>query len=301
MTKTGNSGSKTAIDTKLVFSDSSTANKQVRITEQQLLVLQLIYRFRFVSTKHVQALLNKKQIQQAQQRLNLLLRKGYVGRNFSPQDRLTGRYASYYLLPKGMRILKQYEKHLSRKPEPQVFHNIYKDKTASPRFIKHQLDLGDIALELSRIYGDIFHLLTKSELTIYEYLPELLPDSFVYMQDPAKPKSKRTSYFLEYLEDNVPFWVCRNRIKQYETYRDEGDWESAIDDEAMPKILLVCESPTLQQRMIRFLTRFMTNTYEEMTFYILNRGTLDGCTDPKEKIWRGISDESDGEVLFDSL
>lgn len=277
------SGSKTSTKSKIISGSGST---QVRITTQQLQILQLIYKFRFISTKHVQVLLARRQIQQAQQRLNLLLSKGYIGRNFSNTDRLTGQYASYFLLPAGMKVLKQNKDQLDRKPEQQVFHNIYKDKTASPRFIKHQLELGGMLLELERIH-QTFHYLTKSGLTIYDSLPEQLPDAFVYLKDKTKEKSKRTNYFLEYWEDSVPFWVYRNRIKAYEEYSDEDTWKDKTGDE-MPIILLICESSTLQRRTERFLKRYMENCYEDMTFYITSTATLKSCMDPKYKIWREI-------------
>ena len=80
----------------------SQVSRAVVITNQQLRILLFIYRFRFVSTAQLQFVLGKKQVQQVQQRLNLLVARGWIGRNFSKLDRLTGKYASYYLLPKGM-------------------------------------------------------------------------------------------------------------------------------------------------------------------------------------------------------
>lgn len=282
---------------------SGSVSKQTRITKQQLDILYLIYRYRFVSTKHVKQVLGREQIQQAQQRLNTLLGKGYIGRNFSNLDRLTGTYASYYLLPAGMKVLKQNkdafeeERYLSQ----QTLHNIYKDKNASPRFIKHQLDMGDIRLELIRLYGtDRLRASTKSQLVIYEGLPESLPDAYILLQDNSETNNTGKSYFLEYLENSIPFWVYRNRIKAYEEYVYAGTWKETMQ-EALPKILLVCESPTLQRRMTRFLNRYMENCYEDMTFYVTNTETLKTCQSPHEPIWREISYTELEEVKIVSL
>src|ERR1035438_8298887 len=114
-------------------SDNNLVVKQARVTKQQLDILRHIYFFRFISTKQVQNLLGKKQLQQAQQRLNTLLDKQYIGRNFTNTDRLTGKYATYYLLPKGIKVLRHYQDGLN----PRALHNIYKDKTASERFVSH--------------------------------------------------------------------------------------------------------------------------------------------------------------------
>lgn len=272
-----------------------------RITKQQLAILKLIHGFRFVSTKHVQAQLGKRQLQQAQQRLNTLLDKHYIGRNFSSKDRLTGTYSSYYLLPDGIKLLKR-DRFTSDK---RVFHNIYKDKTASSRFIRHQLGIGDIYLEFKRLYAEDERLdfMTKSQILSnfdydyednpdnghwYEFLPEPLPDALVtiFAEDYSGQE-----YFLEYLEDSVPFFVYRNRIKFYEQYAEEGTWQDAIGPSPTPPILLVCESPTLQRRILRFLKRYMENVYEELSFYVTTLDSLNSASGKDDEIWRAVDEE----------
>jgi len=262
-----------------------------RTTKQQLEILKLIYGFRFVSTKHVQALLGKQHLQQAQQRLTTLLAKGLIGRNFSSKDRLSGKFASHYLLPPGMKMLKQYGTSVDK----QVLHNIYKDKTASERFIRHQMGLGDVYMELKRLYDDELEFLTKSHVTgafdydyeddpenghWYDFLPQPLPDVcgslFVDSDDTRE-------YFLEYVEDTVPFFVYRNRIKFYVEYIEEGSWQENMFD--LPTILLVCESPTLERRTKRFLKRYLQDVQEEgLVFKTTNKDKL-GQAKIGDNVW----------------
>ena len=149
------------------------------INRQQLLILYRIYNFRFVNTFQVQQLIHKNQIQQAQQRLNLLVSRGWIGKNFTKLDRLTGKYASYYLLPKGIKALRQYKSKLGFEFElnPRIVHNIYKDKTASDRFINHCIGLGDIELNLSRLYGNRLNYYSKNRL-VSDYFPDPKPDAY---------------------------------------------------------------------------------------------------------------------------
>lgn len=289
-------------------SNSKSVFKLERITKQQLDILELIYRFRFVSTKHISRLLGTKYIQQAQQRLNTLLTKDYIGKNFSNLDRLTGKYASYYLLSGGRKTLKKYQAQLSngldRDLSTKVLHNIYKDKTATDRFIKHQLDLGDIYIELSRLYKDKFGFYTKSEFSkdTYEYYPQPLPDAFMLLgNEGGKNENETKEFFVEYFEDNVPFWVYRKRIKQYVTYAEEGDWESSVDTK-QPKVLLICENLTLQRRTKRFLKRNIEETYigDDLVFLLTSKDQLTKAK-PDSPVWEVMTDDYEQTHEFTNL
>ncbi len=261
--------------------------KTRQVTKQQLLILNRIYQFRFVSTYQIQQLLGKKQIQQAQQRLNLLLSRGWIGRNFTKSDRLTGRFASYYLLPPGLKILRQNneDKTLNEK----VLRNIYKDKSASKRFIDHCLAVGDINLHLIRLNGDSIKFINKSQLAYYDYLPRPLPDGFVKI----KQKSSNLSdiYFLEYFEQSVPFFVHRKRIKQYIEYMEEGYWQSE-NEGAHPHNRFVAETEALQKRIKRFTGKFLADYYYDYEpIVITNLNLLKTTEDPA--IWYLINEAVD--------
>lgn len=272
----------------------TTSSNSERITKQQLLILSNIYRFRFVSTRQLQLVLGKKQIQQVQQRLNLLLQRGYIGRNYSKTDRLTGQYASYYLLPKGMKLMKGRLDNEGRlfgglRLAPQAMHNIYKDPKASSRFITHCLGIGDIYNDLHRLYDpSITTFLTKSQLSGYSYLPEPKPDSFLRINTERK-EDEQVEYFLEYWEEIVPFWVYRKRIRYYIDYEDEDTWEDTVDT-TMPTILLVAETPVLQRRIQRFLKRQLADSYTDAVFLVTNKEVL-ATAKREDTIWIVYDDE----------
>lgn len=215
-------------------------------------------------------LLGKKQIQQVQQRLNLLLNRQWIGRNFSNLDRLTGRYASYYLLPKGVKILKQHDQKLDER----LLHNIYKDKTASSRFIDHCLGVGDIQCQFRRLYIGHLGYLGRGGLSCYSYYPEPPPDIFFRLRDRVRPKAKPQEFLLEYCETIVPFFVYRKRIKQYGEYAEDRTWEEATGTK-LPNILLVAETAVLQRRLQRFIKKWWQNSYmDELVFLVTNKELL---------------------------
>lgn len=287
-----------AVASKQAGSDSvvSVSNNSVVITKQQILILAYIYWFRFVSTKQLQFLLGKKQIQQVQQRLNLLLGRGWIGRNFSTLDRLTGRYASYYLLPGGTKALKRYKFKLGFELEldPKVLHAIYKDKTASSRFINRCLGVGDINCSLRQLHGNELEFFSKTEIASDNYLPELRPDAYLRLTNSSKVKPSETEYLLEYCEETTPFWVHRKRLKQYIEYNDEGLWQDQTA-RAFPTILLVAENTVLQRRLQRFIKRITAEIWaDDLRFYVSNKELL-ATAKPNEAIWTEY--EEDEEVM----
>ena len=278
---------KTTSKTTLRQTGSSLIPRAVVITKQQLQILVRIYNFRFVSTAQLQQLLAKKQIQQVQQRLNLLLVRGYIGRNFSKQDRLTGRYASYYLLPKGMKVLKQAKGYTFN---PKVFHNIYKDKTASTRFINHCIGLGDINCNLKRLHGSNLEYFSKNSLIDLDHFPDPRPDAYLRIGADTKNLEERSEHFLEYCEEIVPFFVYRKRIKQYVEYIEDGLWEEATSRPS-PIIRLVAETPVLQRRLQRFIKQYLSNYYSipHARFLVTNMELLKTSTE--QAIWTRITQE----------
>jgi len=278
---------KTTSKTTNKQASSSLISRSTVITQQQIKILIRIFAYRFVTTAQLQQVLSKKQIQQVQQRLNLLLKRGYIGRNFSNHDRLTGKYASYYLLPKGMSVLKQAKDYTFN---PKVFHNIYKDKTASARFINHCIGLGDISCSLKRLHGSNLEYFTKNDLIDYDYFPDPRPDAYLRIGADTKSIKERSEHFLEYCEEIVPFFVYRKRIKQYVEFVDDELWEEATNRKS-PTIRLVAETPVLQRRLQRFIKKYLNNFYltAHARFLVTNMELLKTSTE--QAIWTQIIQE----------
>lgn len=271
------------------MSKSVSSKKKTAVSYQQLLILYRIYCFRFITTSQIQQVLNKKQIQQSQQRLNLLLKRGWIARNFSSQDRLTGQYASYYLLPAGIKVLKQNkDKSKNIILNENVLHNIYKDKTASKRFINHCLVLGDIDLNLKRLFKDKITYYDKSYLADFDYLPKPTPDGYIAQK---RRTNLSKDYFLEYFEESVPFFVHQKRIKQYIQYKQEGDWEESTDDE-VPQNRFVAETEKLQKKIIKYTINYLEEYYyKKSSIFITNLELLKTSEDAK--VWYLVHKQDD--------
>ena len=294
-------------DSKLVASETVVSSKGTRRSKRQEELLEFIYAYRFVTTKQVQTFLGKKQIQQAQQRLNTLLAKGYIDRRFTSEDRLLGRYATYYLSLYGLKLLKRYG-------SPQALKNMRKDATASESFVKHNIAVGDVAADLSRIHHNATRLLlfTKNELLRedannndgsedYEpasaSFPQPLPDMYI---DHMYGEDDWAHYLAEVWHSSVPFWVYRKRIKYYIEYVDSDERKEAFSA-GMPPLLLVCDTPILQRRVQRYLRRMYDEIDEDdLKIVVTNRELLHKASED-DAIWTAVGEEEDERVKLGDI
>ena len=235
------------------------------ITTKQLTILVLIYRFRFLTTKHIQQVFGYKYIQSTQHQLTGLLELQYIARHYSAIDRLHGRYASYYLQPAGIKLLRQYKSGV----KAAVLHAQYKDKNASPRFIRHCLAIADIHSLIVHHYGEKATFFTKSELTAYEYLLKPLPDVYLTIENATKPNA----YFVEICEDNVDFFIHERRVRQYIAYSEAETWQVATGL-PFPHVILVVDTDHRRQKFQQYCDYRLERTFTELALQVVTKAML---------------------------
>ena len=104
--------------------------KERKLNKGQLAVLTLLYRYRFTTSELLAKFENQKHLQVTRSRLANLEKQGYIGKRYDGSYKLAGKFASYYLLPKGLRYLKSLDV-----ADSQVIKMIYNDSKASDKFI----------------------------------------------------------------------------------------------------------------------------------------------------------------------
>jgi Replication-relaxation len=232
-------------------------NKRLNLKQQS--ILNTLYRFRFGTTELLANALNVKTKNKMNERLKVLLDQEYIGRHYEPEYRLLRKHATYFLLPKGIRALRQY----NDKTDNSVLHNTYKDKVASEQFISHCLAIFNAYCELKEKYGEDLRFFTKSQLTKYEYFPQPLPDAYIRIQK----KDEKIQYFLVMLQSERPFFVSVRKIKHHITYYESGEWDDT--GTASPTILLICDNETLKKRIDKQLLKFEDDIdTEELRFLV---------------------------------
>lgn len=260
------------------------SNHRKKLNAQQIEVLSLLYKFRFGTNDLFARYFGKKNRSFAYKRLTILQEQGLIAKRFEPSYRLQGKPAAYYLLPEGARVL---QKH---KPDrPINIKAIYKDKVVSEDFIDYCLKVFSIYCHLKAEYGDEVKFITKMQLSSYDYFSEFVPHSYIRLGSGNKEKH----YFLEYWQGAKPFFTFLRRLKQYSDYFDGGDWEAGTGSD-FPPVLLICDSPGLQKRLIKKSQGILEDAGEGLNFYVIPENDIEQIKGTK---WINLADPDEALSL----
>lgn len=202
-----------------------------KLNEGQLLVLELLYKFRFGNNDLIAQYFGKKDRSFVYKRLKILQEQGLVGKRFEPSYRLQGKPAAYFLTPAGARMLGQYRE---QGDEVNV-KSIYKDASLSERFVDHCFAVFSLYMHLMAKYGDNLEFLARGEQSD-ENMPAPKPDAFLALE----AGSDTQHYFIDILDDDAHLLIdASKKIKRYIDYKESGEW--ALGERlSFPKVILVC-------------------------------------------------------------
>lgn len=242
------------------------------LTKKQQAILNLLYRFRFATSEQLSTTLNITKAT-TNKRLKLMLELKYIDRRYKPEDRIARKHAVYYLLSNGITELKKISK---QKYLLKILKNIRNDENASDQFVKHCLAVFDIYCVLRTSQGNELQFFTKTQIAAKTYFPKQLPD--VHVQLGSEPKL----FLLDMLHQDQPFFRATRAVIRYIDYADEDKWPSNHD---FPKILLVCDSLSLQKRLIKKMRRRIEDLDNpNLKFYITNMDML------KDDAWHDMAE-----------
>lgn len=256
--------------------------KQRNLSDKQLDVLKLLFRFRFGTTDLISEAQGGISRNSAHVRLTSLLDRGFITKKLDGRSRLQNKPAIYSLAAKGRKILSEDP----AKYSPKVINSIRANRNASDDFISHHLSLFSIFNVLNQHHKGLVFL-TKSNLGAekFDYLPEVKPDAFIYL-----PQTKKY-FFLYLLDGDSPDFAYVRRVAAVFEYEKSGKWE-ASSGEHLPAILLVCEKRRVETVMRKRFTRLANDADSEMRFVT---ATLEGVLDTETASpWR--TNEGDEKV-----
>lgn len=259
-------------------------------TKKQLELLLLLYKFRFITVELACKVLNARSANSLRDRLAKLVEQGYVGRRYDASYRIKSRHAEYFLLSKGVAALKQ-----QTACNEAVLHNMHKDKTASNTFVHQKLAIMDAYCHLQ---GTGVKFLTQSQLAGFSGFPKPLPDGFMSF----KNKQGSVYFFLEVFREAEPFFVAlHRRAKRFVEYSESGDWQIAQKSRPFPAVLLVCETPSLQKRISKKLSKLVEATWsEELRIYSTTiKALANGGID--KNIWQVMGEEEAKQVSLQNM
>jgi len=261
-----------------------------KLNTEQLDVLELLYRFRFASSKQIAVYQQKQASKAVSKRLKILEDQGLISKRYDKSYKLRGRPAAYYLPPAGARTL---ETTTERHPdEPINIKRIYKDKDVSENFIEHCSNILDVYLELGTLFPkkDTFTYATNSKLNCekYDFFPSPRPDAYIRINKTTKNEKH---FFLDIFEVTQPYFILVRRIKKYLKYSEDGDWSETDTD--FPTILIACATASVQKRLRKRIAKELQDSYEEITFATTTIEALKDMAETNGKIWLPIDEDGD--------
>ena len=249
------------------------------LNPEQVAVLDWLYKVRFSSSKQIARCLLKPNQKTIQNKLQILEERGFIGKHYDKSYKLAGRAAEYFLTPKGARQLP------ADSTNEWAIKALYKNKTVSPDFITHCLNVADTVLTLQAIYGDKLRLFTKSHMAAYDYFPSWTPDLFLNL----KACNNRRRYFLDVLDDTKPFFVGVRKVRNYINYAADGDWPEDAGD--LPAVLCICQDEPTQKKLNKQI-RYALNDTEDIAFATTTQEQL-GAATATSRLWHKITEDTE--------
>lgn len=154
--------------------------------------------------------------------------------------------AKYFISKNGIRFLKTQEK-----CEKLYLKKLYQENRRSESFIEKCLLIGDVYLHLREtIQNPTFKFYTPTDFPAKGTIQDLKP-SFAYV---FKKKKHTEHYACEILEQGMPRFAIRARVKQYIEFfaEDEGT-----------HLIFVCPNDQMYQYVKRFIRRYLEEEYVE--------------------------------------
>ncbi len=241
------------------------------ITKKQLVIILLLYQFRFLDTNTIQLLLNHKLPTRIQQWLKDLTTKGYI-HQFYDRTSFVERTkpAVYCLTTKARKILKE-----QKGCKLSVLNQIYREKDLSEEFRAHCCYVAKIYLQLRDQYektkgkGEI-KFFTKVELTGYDYFPKPFPDGYFVIEQKGKHIRR---YLLEVLDLNIPKRVLKERIRRY-IASEQGDWNVMTNNLKFPTVLFILRNKHKQRNIRKLIQKVRDEEFSYLPFYLTNKEVI---------------------------
>lgn len=241
-----------------------------KLKSQQINILILIYKFRFLNRSHIQTLLNHKQRNKVILWLNELTEHKYIRRYYS--QKFAGEPAAYSLGLYGRKYLKDNQSNL-KDINVSLLDRVWRENTCSQKFKKHCMFLADIYISLLKLIKNIddrkgkLNFFTKTDLKGVQYiiLPE--PDAFFSLEDNTGLVKR---YFLDIFDDLPPRMVLRKRIKQYFNYYEKEYWQDNMKQD-FPEIIIICPDTTSKNYLNHFIKKILEERTNDISFYLALR------------------------------
>ncbi|HSX06835.1 MAG TPA: replication-relaxation family protein [Candidatus Saccharimonadia bacterium] len=235
------------------------------ITNKQQTLIRLLYRYRFLERKQLQALLHHTDKRRVSAWLKDLREKQYIKWIYQADDPIEStKPAIYYLGINGIRLLNAADEYPSEELRKR-----YTESSRKRAFIERCLLLADCCLNVASqsVRNVRFSSVLRAEYinpdNNYHFLNGLNPHACFVKRVSTEDDITTTNYLFEVFDGTSPRYQLRKRIKDYVTYIDDGEWETETGDDQPPIIQLAFATKTDLIYAKRRVRRELADLYDE--------------------------------------
>ena len=145
----------------------------------QIDILEGLYGCRFCSCKLLADRLGITSGSNLHEKLNVLMKHGFVDRRYDKSFRLRGMPAAYYVTPKGLRQLQLI--HGRERITDAIVKAGYRDRVVSQAFVNHAVSVYMYTNQLRHRYP-LLEVLLRREMMLCSYVPANPPDAFLLLR-----------------------------------------------------------------------------------------------------------------------
>jgi len=219
------------------------AKKYYQLNTNQLRVLGLLYKFRFVTVPLLQEYLGHKHPTTIRNTLRTLQEQSLIVRVLDTSYIKLARPAHYFLDKAGLKLLSE-----DPNTDKQVLHSYYKNRVLSDDAVLHNLAVMTANNAISANNPNTFDIFTKYELNSFSEFPEQKPDLYLHSQD------GKTEYFIVLAHDSQLF-ITKKRLQQIVEHSEDEGWNSR----KYPSLLYIMHTSSQESQLLDFGFKLLEN------------------------------------------
>ena len=235
------------------------------LTTKQSEILLLLYRYRFLTSIHIQQFLHHKNNTRISLWLKDLHDKHIIARHYSKTIGEINKPAVYYLGTKSRKHLLE-----NKNCIPDLLNRVYQEKKRTPTFQNHWLFIADLYFHhqiATKEENATFQFFTQTDLSEFAYAPLSLPDAFITVTESDKTTKR---YFVEVFDENARRDDIRGCITSYCKYFKGKYWHNHYIF-PFPKILIICSNTHTKEFLSRFIPKTLKEQEIEIEFFLAMR------------------------------
>lgn len=214
-------------------------DQPTQLKPSQIKTLKQLYKFRFVTAKHLSAYRNLKDQYSSYRALETLTKLGYVLKRHDPSYRIDRKSANYSLSKKGIQYLRD-----TKNFSEIALHAMYRNPSISNDYTAEHIDILQLAARITHSYPKTFDIFTRVELIDQDYFPDPRPEMYLRRHD----YTHKPNELMLFMVNDVLRFVFVKKFKSWLSHFEEEGWDGDY-----PTVLLVCITSSVEARVRSYL------------------------------------------------